>query len=79
MDGSRVSDLHKFIAYARSGKRIVAFSFMLSILYNVVGLSFAVRGLLSPMVAAILMPASSISIVLLVTYLSSFSARMKKL
>ena len=79
MDGSRVSDLDKFIAYARSGKRIVAFSFMLSILYNVVGLSFAVQGLLSPMVAAILMPASSISIVLLVTSLSTFNARVKKL
>ncbi len=36
----------------------------MNILYNLVGLSFAVRGYLNPMVAAILMPASSISIVL---------------
>lgn len=79
LDGSKVNLLDKFIAYARSGKAIVTASFILSILYNIVGLSFAVQGKLSPMVAAILMPASSISIVLLVTVLSSVSARAKGL
>jgi P-type Cu+ transporter len=73
--GDNVSLLAKFIAYAKSGKAIVTASFILSILYNIVGLSFAVQGILSPMVAAILMPASSISIVLLVTVLSSIAAR----
>jgi P-type Cu+ transporter len=79
LDGNGVKLLHKFIAYARSGKSIVTASFILSILYNIVGLSFAVQGILSPMVAAILMPASSISIVLLVTVLTSLSARAKGL
>ena len=79
LDGTNVKLIDKFIAFARSGKSIVTVSFILSILYNIVGLSFAVRGILSPMVAAILMPASSISIVLLVTALSTLSARIKKL
>jgi Cu+-exporting ATPase len=79
VDGSNVQLLDKFLAYARSGKNIVTTSFILSILYNIVGLSFAVQGILSPMVAAILMPASSISIVILVSVLSSLSARMKGL
>jgi P-type Cu+ transporter len=79
LDGSNVRLMDKFIAYARSGKTIVATSFILSIVYNIAGLSFAVQGILSPMVAAILMPASSISIVLLVTLLSSLSARSKGL
>jgi P-type Cu+ transporter len=79
LDGNSVKLLHKFIAYARSGKSIVRASFILSMLYNIVGLSFAVQGILSPMVAAILMPASSISIVLLVTALTSLSARAKGL
>ncbi|MGG9963456.1 heavy metal translocating P-type ATPase [Ferruginibacter sp. SUN106] len=79
LDGNNVRLLDKFIAYAKSGKTIVTASFILSILYNIVGLSFAVQGILSPMVAAILMPASSISIVLLVTLLSSLSARSKGL
>jgi Cu+-exporting ATPase len=75
IDGSKIGMTHQFLAYAKSGKKIVAASFTLSIAYNIVGLSFAVQGTLSPIVAAILMPASSISIVLLVTLLSSLSAR----
>jgi len=79
LDGSKVKLLDKFISYARAGKKIVMASFILSILYNIVGLSFAVQGILSPMIAAILMPASSISIVLFVSLYSSFVARNKGL
>ena len=79
LDGSNVKLLDKFIAYAKAGKKIVRASFIISILYNIIGLSFAVQGILSPMLAAILMPVSSISIVLLVTSLSSISARVKGL
>jgi Cu+-exporting ATPase len=79
LDGSKVQLLDKFFSYAKEGKKIVMASFILSILYNIVGLSFAVQGLLSPMVAAILMPASSISIVLFVSLLSSVVARNKSL
>ncbi|MEP7142635.1 MAG: heavy metal translocating P-type ATPase metal-binding domain-containing protein [Ferruginibacter sp.] len=75
IDGSKIGMIHRFLAYAKSGKKIVAASFILSIVYNIAGLSFAVQGTLSPIVAAILMPASSISIVLLVTLLSTLSAR----
>jgi len=79
MDSNEVHKLHKFIQYARSGKKIITWSFILSILYNVVGVSFAVQGLLSPLVAAILMPVSSISIVTFVTVATSFSAKRKGL
>jgi len=79
MDSNEVHKLHKFIHYARSGKKVITWSFILSILYNVVGLSFAVQGLLSPLVAAILMPVSSISIVAFVTAATSFSAKRKGL
>lgn len=79
MDGSVLHRLSCFIGYARAGRQIVLASFILSILYNVVGISFAVQGLLSPMVAAILMPASSISIVLFVTLLTSWVAKRQGL
>jgi Cu+-exporting ATPase len=79
LDGSKVLLLDKFISYAKAGKKIVTASFILSILYNIIGLSFAVQGILSPMIAAILMPASSISIVLFVSLYSSFVARNKGL
>ncbi len=79
LDGEKVQSLHQFLAYAKSGKTIVTIIFIISIVYNIVGLSFAVQAKLSPMVAAILMPVSSISIVILATLLSSYSARMKDL
>jgi Cu+-exporting ATPase len=44
-------------------------------MYNIVGLSFATQALLSPMIAAILMPASSISIVIFVSIYSRFAAQ----
>ena len=67
LDGAHITRLSKYLQYAKAGKKIVTASFILSILYNIVGLSFAVSAGLSPMVAAILMPASSISIVTFVT------------
>ncbi|MCC6288947.1 MAG: heavy metal translocating P-type ATPase metal-binding domain-containing protein [Chitinophagaceae bacterium] len=79
LDGSNVHLTGKFLEYARSGKKIVTAIFIVSILYNIVGLFFATQALLSPMVAAILMPASSISIVILAAILSSASANMKGL
>lgn len=79
LDGSKVYMLDKFLSYARSGKKVVTAVFIVSVIYNIIGLSFATRALLSPMVAAILMPASSISIVLLVTLLSSIAAKRKGL
>lgn len=79
IDGHSVNKISQFLEYARAGKMIVLASFILSILYNLVGISFAVQGKLSPLVAAILMPASSISIVIFVSLLTSFVARRKGL
>jgi Cu+-exporting ATPase len=79
LDGEKIYLLDRFLSFAKSGKNIVAISFILSILYNIIGLTFAVQASLSPMIAAILMPVSSISIVLLVTFLSTLSARLKGL
>ena len=45
IDSNEVQKLHNFILYARAGKKVITWSFILSILYNVVGLSFAVQGL----------------------------------
>jgi Cu+-exporting ATPase len=62
--------LYRFIQLCRANKKIVIASFVLSITYNIIGLFFAVQGHLSPLIAAILMPSSSITI-LLVTFGSS--------
>ena len=67
IDASKLSGLYKFIRLCRLNKPVVMLSFMISVLYNIIGLYFAVQGNLSPMIAAILMPASSLTI-LLVTF-----------
>lgn len=57
----------EFLRFAVASKKIVYLSFVLSFLYNALGLGFAVQGLLSPVFAAILMPISSISVVAFVS------------
>lgn len=79
LDASRFNDLKTFIDFAKASQKVIIASFVLSLLYNVIGLWFAVSGTLSPVVAAILMPVSSISIVLFTTGASSIIAKIKKL
>ena len=63
LDASRLGSLHDFIKASKAGVGVIKVSIALSFLYNVVGLGFAVTANLSPVVAAILMPLSSISII----------------
>ena len=63
LDGSRLPWLDKYLSFARSSRTIVLLAYAISVAYNSIGLSFAVRGALSPIVAAILMPVSSITVV----------------
>lgn len=70
LEGHQVAQLFQLIRYAKSAKTIIVLIFILSIAYNLIGMYFATQALLSPMVAAILMPISSISIVALSALLS---------
>ncbi|MBK9637684.1 MAG: heavy metal translocating P-type ATPase metal-binding domain-containing protein [Bacteroidetes bacterium] len=63
------------LRYAKAGHRIIIISFIISILYNLVGLWFAVQGTLSPIIAAILMPISTSSLVVYTVLASSIKAR----
>ena len=73
-DGTKFSHLDDLLKYCTHNKLIINISFSVSIFYNVVGLYFAVQGNLQPVIAAILMPVSSMSIVLLTTGLSTVLA-----
>ncbi len=76
--GSALRKLPQFFKVAHDMRSIIWWSFVISILYNIVGLSFAVQGELNPIIAAILMPSSSISIVLFTWISSMISARKLK-
>ena len=63
IEASKFHLLTRFIRFTSKSLDVVKVSFALSFLYNVVGIGFAVQGNLSPLIAAILMPISSISVV----------------
>ena len=67
LDAHAFGQIPKFLAFAKSTQRVIKASFGLSIAYNVIGITFAVQGLLSPVFCAILMPLSSISVVVFTT------------
>jgi Cu+-exporting ATPase len=79
LDAAVFDKLPNYISFCKSSINIVIISFVISFLYNIVGLTFAVQGLLSPIFAAILMPLSSITVVVFVTVASNLVAFRKKL
>lgn len=75
LDGNELQNIDKLIEFSKVSISIVHFSFGLSLLYNITGLSFAITGHLSPLVAAILMPLSSITIMAFTTFATRLKAR----
>ena len=80
LDASQFTLLPLFLLLSKKAIRIIKYAFLFSLLYNIVGLGFAVTGHLKPVVAAILMPLSSISIVVFTTlYTYWFSRKLSTL
>lgn len=75
LEGDKLSNLKQYLDYTKSGANIIKASFVISLVYNVVGLSYALTGTLQPVIAAILMPLSTISIVLFTTVSSNVIAK----
>lgn len=67
--------LPQFVRLARAGVKIVNRSYLVALTYNAIGLSFAISGTLSPLVAAVLMPISSVSVVLFGVGMGNWAAR----
>lgn len=75
LDGKSFGDLAKLLSFTRVARNVVITSFVISVLYNLAGIYFSVLGELSPLVAAILMPASSFTVIGVTTLSVRFSAR----
>jgi len=67
--------LHHFLKLSREYKPVVYRAFALSLAYNVVGISVAAAGYLSPVLAAILMPISSVTVVLYSSLYTAYKAK----
>lgn len=59
----RVKDLDRLVRFCGGMTRVIYAAFTISILYNLLGVTFAARGLLSPLICAVLMPLSSMTVV----------------
>ena len=78
LDASKLQKLPKFIKLSKRSMSVIKMSFLLSLCYNVVGLYFAITGQLQPVIAAILMPLSSISIVVFTTLATNYLGKELK-
>jgi Cu+-exporting ATPase len=75
LEATEFQKLHYFLKLSKKAMTTIKMSFGLSLLYNLIGLSFAITGNLEPLVAAIIMPLSTITIVSFVTIMSNFYAK----
>ncbi|MEK6476941.1 heavy metal translocating P-type ATPase metal-binding domain-containing protein [Catalinimonas sp. 4WD22] len=75
LDARQFKKLYKFLCFSKTSLRIVKAAFLFSFIYNIIGLSFAVSGMLTPLIAAILMPVSSVSVVSFITLAVNWAGR----
>lgn len=78
-DAGNFSKLNTIISFTKSTKMVIILSFCISILYNLLGVSLAFSTEISPLLAAILMPASSITVVLFTVLSTNIISRKKGL
>ena len=78
LDATKFSEIGSYIKASQKAIKIIKYCFLLSLMYNVVGLYFAVTGQLMPVIAAILMPLSSISVVIFTTIATNMLGRKIK-
>lgn len=79
LDGAGFEKLPDFIQMAKDAVKVIHISFAISLIYNALGLFFAVQGLLSPLYAAILMPLSTVTIISFTSIATHLFARKNKL
>ena len=79
LDGDSFAKLPSFLAFAKDSVQVIHMSFAISLIYNVVGVSFAVQGTMSPLFAAILMPISTVTIISFTSLMTRWFARQREL
>jgi Cu+-exporting ATPase len=68
IDATALPNLPQFIKFCRFAVHKIRQSFIIALIYNLIGLFFALQGLLSPLISAILMPMSSLTVILFTTW-----------
>ncbi|MFY8033702.1 MAG: HAD-IC family P-type ATPase, partial [Flexibacteraceae bacterium] len=79
MNNAELALLPQLHSFSLACRKNIINSFWLSVVYNIIGLSVAISGTLSPVFAAIFMPVSSMSVVAFSTWATSLSAKKRGL
>ena len=79
LEGSALHQLPVFLKFTKAAVKVIHTSFFISLIYNIIGLSVAVTGQLSPLFAAILMPVSTITIISFTSISTHLLAKKYKL
>jgi len=79
LDGASFAQLPRFLAFAKDAVKVIKMSFAISLLYNSLGLGFAVQGTMSPLFAAVLMPISTVTIISFTSLATRWHARRRGL
>ncbi|OGX81922.1 ATPase [Hymenobacter coccineus] len=79
LEAGELGRLATFLGFSRACLRAVLATFVLSLCYNAVGLTLAVQGHFTPIASAILMPLSSLSVMVMATILVRWAARRYQL
>ena len=79
LEAGQVPHLSRILDFARRSTRVVRASFAVSAAYNLVGIGIASAGILSPVICAVLMPLSSITVVLFACGLTTWAAKRARI
>lgn len=77
--GEKLEMLDRLIDFCRSSQNTIRWCFGISVMYNLTGLFFAVQGIMSPLLAAILMPLSTLTIVVTTFVFTKVAAKRHQL
>ncbi|HPQ07983.1 MAG TPA: heavy metal translocating P-type ATPase metal-binding domain-containing protein [Bacteroidia bacterium] len=75
MKGENIRLLPNILRYSKLAYKLLIASYVFSFMYNAIGLYLAFNGYLNPLVAAVFMPFSSISVVLFAIFSTNYFAK----
>jgi Cu+-exporting ATPase len=75
LDAGKFRFLDRFLNYSKLSIKVIKMSYMLALTYNVIGITLSILNKMSPLVAAILMPISTFSIISFVTIMTNYYAK----
>lgn len=79
LKGNVMYRMPQFVNHAKSAVGIIKMSFIIATVYNLIGVYFAVQGRLSPLTAAVLMPMSTVTIIIITNLANRYFAKKNKL